>query len=104
LLSLWQSGWLLGVALSEGTRFASRATVLRHGDLLALLAVRVAPLVALGLLAVAVVQVVGGWHAYGKRHPTWGVLAGVVGAVNVLALPVSLVAAILIGLDRDEFE
>jgi len=97
VLALSLSGWLL-----EAARFVSPATALRNGELLGFLATWVIPLVGLLLVALAVVQVFCGYHAYGGRYREWGVAAGLLGAVNVLALPVALIAAVLLGVpERD---
>jgi hypothetical protein len=102
VLYLSLSGWLLSLVITEGSRFATPAALLRSGDLAAFLATKVAPVVGVGLLVLAAVQIAGSYHAVDGRHRTWGIVAGVVGAVNVLALPVSLIAAVLLGVDRPE--
>lgn len=97
VLALSLSGWLLTAAITEGSRFATPATVLENGDLLGTLATWVAPVVGVLLLAVAAAQFYCGYHAYAGRHSEWGVVTAVVGGVNLLALPVGLIAAVLLG-------
>lgn len=98
VLYLSLSGWLLRTAIAEGTLYLSPAALLRSGALVGTLAVRVAPLLGLALVALAAAQFLGGYHAYAGRPRRWGPLAAVAGAVNVLALPVCLIAAILLGM------
>lgn len=97
LLYLSLSGWLMGAAIENGSRLMTSAGLLRNGDLLGLLAARVVPILALGLVAVAAAQIAGGWYAYDGHPRRWGPVVAVAGAVNLLALPVCLIAAALLG-------
>ncbi|MFB6218393.1 MAG: hypothetical protein ABEH77_04300 [Halobacteriaceae archaeon] len=96
------SGWLLRAAIAEGGRYLSPAALLRNGELVGTVAARVVPVVGLVLVAVAAAQLAGGYHAYTGRPRRWGPAAAVAGAVNVLALPVCLIAAVLLGMDGGE--
>lgn len=61
------------------------------------------PVLSVLLLGVGALQLYSGWHAYRRRRWAWGIGSGIAGMVNPLALPLVLVAVVLLVLSKRQF-
>lgn len=95
---------LLSAAIQNASLYVTKATALRRGQLLALLATDGALVVGALVVLVGLTGCAVAWEgAFRRRSLRRCLLAGVCNACNPLALPLALVGIVLVGASRTEF-
>jgi len=102
LVSAAMSNELVDLAIATGSTVVNDVTLLQSGPILELVSV-LGVLLAVGLFAVAAVEITAGWYAFaGKR---WRLALGtaVGGSITLVTLPLGIVAVTLLYLTRRQF-